>query len=417
MADLDQALARTREPARRLGRGAGVPDEPRHRSPPSGSSSSPRSDPLVLESGATLGAGRGRLRDLRDARRRPRQRGRRLPRADRRRARRRLPPGRRPAGLVGHAHRPGQAARHRPAVRGLREPARRLPGDDRPVLDRPARRGGPTARASRCSPSATSSRCTARSSSATSGSRRLRWRPSAGRSGGCRSCSGRSTHPDELARRGAGLRDRAADGPEHRLPRDRARGDHPRPRLPRRRLLRAAGARPELGLVAAPAWSATSRICPSRRWSAQVRAPAAGRRAHPPTRLRRRLRRRELPAPPGRQSFLRRFDANTYLYYTRVMDYFDPFGEPARRARACAGCATRFLLLSFTATGASGRAHTRAHRRAAARPPASPHDRTRSTAPTGTTRSCFALPEYHRLVAAFLTEVHAGGRGAPTPAT
>ena len=27
------------------------------------------------------------------------------------------------------------------------------------------------------------------------------------------------------------------------------------------------------------------------------------------------------------QSFLERFDANSYLYLTRVMDYFDPFAD------------------------------------------------------------------------------------------
>ncbi len=44
--------------------------------------------------------------------------------------------------------------------------------------------------------------------------------------------------------------------------------------------------------------------------------------------------------------FLTRFDALTYLYLTRVMDYFDPFADPRAAARIAAGT-TRFLVLSF----------------------------------------------------------------------
>jgi homoserine O-acetyltransferase len=44
--------------------------------------------------------------------------------------------------------------------------------------------------------------------------------------------------------------------------------------------------------------------------------------------------------------FLERFDALTYLYLTRVMDYFDPFADPAAAVRVAAG-STRFLVLSF----------------------------------------------------------------------
>jgi homoserine O-acetyltransferase len=45
-------------------------------------------------------------------------------------------------------------------------------------------------------------------------------------------------------------------------------------------------------------------------------------------------------------SFQARFDALSYLYLTRVMDYFDPFADPRAAARA-ASYDTRFLVLSF----------------------------------------------------------------------
>ena len=48
------------------------------------------------------------------------------------------------------------------------------------------------------------------------------------------------------------------------------------------------------------------------------------------------------------QSFVERFDANTYLYLGRVMDYFDPFARSGRTSstRSTPGD-TSFLVLSF----------------------------------------------------------------------
>ena len=45
--------------------------------------------------------------------------------------------------------------------------------------------------------------------------------------------------------------------------------------------------------------------------------------------------------------FLERFDANSYLYLSRVMDYFDPFADEEAAVAALRGNPTRFLLVSF----------------------------------------------------------------------
>ncbi len=47
------------------------------------------------------------------------------------------------------------------------------------------------------------------------------------------------------------------------------------------------------------------------------------------------------------ESFLERFDALTYLYLSRTMDYFDPMADPGLDLRAVAAAGTRFLLISF----------------------------------------------------------------------
>ena len=44
-------------------------------------------------------------------------------------------------------------------------------------------------------------------------------------------------------------------------------------------------------------------------------------------------------------SFVARFDALSYLYLSRLLDYFDAFADP--RAEALRGCATRFQITSF----------------------------------------------------------------------
>jgi homoserine O-acetyltransferase len=48
------------------------------------------------------------------------------------------------------------------------------------------------------------------------------------------------------------------------------------------------------------------------------------------------------------QSFVERFDANSYLYITKAMDYFDLASEYGSLENAFSGCKCRFLVVSFT---------------------------------------------------------------------
>jgi homoserine O-acetyltransferase/O-succinyltransferase len=58
------------------------------------------------------------------------------------------------------------------------------------------------------------------------------------------------------------------------------------------------------------------------------------------------------------ETFLDRFDALSYLYLSRVMDYFDPFADPAAAERVAAG-RSRFLLVSFDSDWRFDTSHSR----------------------------------------------------------
>jgi homoserine O-acetyltransferase len=58
------------------------------------------------------------------------------------------------------------------------------------------------------------------------------------------------------------------------------------------------------------------------------------------------------------QAFLERFDALSYLYLTRVMDYFDPFAEPGALA-AVQATPVNWLVLSFATDWRFGTDHSR----------------------------------------------------------
>ncbi|MBJ7456285.1 MAG: homoserine O-acetyltransferase, partial [Thermoleophilia bacterium] len=58
-------------------------------------------------------------------------------------------------------------------------------------------------------------------------------------------------------------------------------------------------------------------------------------------------------------AFLKRFDANSYLYLSRVMDYFDAFADPVATRRALSDTATRFLVMSFDSDWRFDTSHSR----------------------------------------------------------
>lgn len=105
------------------------------------------------------------------------------------------------------------------------------------------------------------------------------------------------------------------------------------------------------------------------------------------------------------ESFLKRFDANSYLYLSRVMDYFDPFPTEEEARRRLEGVVTRFLVLSFDTDWRFDTEHSKA----IVRPLVAsgiPVTFREIPSPHGHDSFLLEVPEYHRTVAAFLRRAY-----------
>lgn len=101
------------------------------------------------------------------------------------------------------------------------------------------------------------------------------------------------------------------------------------------------------------------------------------------------------------KAFLDRFDANSYLYLTRVMDYFDPFADAERVREQLAHVRTKFLVLAFDTDWRFDTSHSRGIVRTltAHRVPVTFRE---IPSPHGHDSFLLEVPEYHRTVAAYL---------------
>ncbi|MFM9045103.1 MAG: homoserine O-acetyltransferase [Solirubrobacterales bacterium] len=100
-------------------------------------------------------------------------------------------------------------------------------------------------------------------------------------------------------------------------------------------------------------------------------------------------------------SFVERFDANTYLYLGRTMDYFEPFADPTYVQQQIAKGDTSFLLLSFDSDWRFSTSHSRRvtdELRLAGAPVTFQEVESRH----GHDSFLFEIPEYHETVAGFL---------------
>ena len=100
-------------------------------------------------------------------------------------------------------------------------------------------------------------------------------------------------------------------------------------------------------------------------------------------------------------SFVERFDANTYLYLGRTMDYFEPFADPTYVQHQIAEGDTAFLLLSFDSDWRFSTSHSRRvtdELRLAGAPVTFQEVESRH----GHDSFLFEIPEYHETVAGFL---------------
>jgi homoserine O-acetyltransferase len=93
--------------------------------------------------------------------------------------------------------------------------------------------------------------------------------------------------------------------------------------------------------------------------------------------------------------FLARFEPHTYLYLSRVMDYFDPFAEPVGTP------STRYLVISFDSDWRFGTEHSE-HIEAELLARGADVRRHEVRSPWGHDSFLMDVPEYHALVRGFL---------------
>ena len=300
------------------------------------------------------------------------------------------------AGPVGRGHRrpaggrasigPGLADRHRPLLRRVRQRARRLPGLDRPGVDRAVDRPAATARASRWSRSATW--CAPRPRLADHLGDRALARVVGGSMGGMQVLEWGVMYPGPgaVARRRS-PRARQATAQQIALGSDRAPGDRARPEVARRRLLRRrARRRPARG--------------PGHRPHDRPDHVPQRRRVHRPVRPRARSSR----SPDGFELW-QRFEVERYLDYhgDKLVRRFDANSLPADqqgdgparhrprpgRARGGAGAhrASRCCTIGISSDMLYPTYQQQQIRDVLARPRAATPSTSRSTARTATTPS------------------------------
>ena len=112
------------------------------------------------------------------------------------------------------------------------------------------------------------------------------------------------------------------------------------------------------------------------------------------------------------ESFVKRFDALSYLYLTRIMDYFEPFEDPdldiARVAGSHGGRGVDYLAISFDSDWRFGSEHSRRIvEQLSAQGARARH--VEISSPWGHDSFLLELDEYHRVVAQALGE-RAGAR-------
>ena len=206
-------------------------------------------------------------------------------------------------------------------------------------------------------------------------------------------------YPDEVAARRADLRQRAADHAEHRALGRRPRGDHRATPTSRAATTCRARAAPNGGCRSRGRIGHITYLSEESMRRKFGRARRGGDGA--PMTMASDFEVEHYLDYQG-ESFVERFDALSYLYLTRLMDYFDPFADPdldlarvasprRRRRRLPRDLIRHRLALRQRALAQ--------HRRPAAPPAAHEPATSRSTSPWGHDSFLLELEPYHRLVA------------------